>query len=159
MGLFSIPVEIAKPGKKTRWKGLGSVIVDCGSELTWLPEEELRALGIDVFRKDQAFVMANGQQITRDVGIALIRSAEFKTVDEVVFAKDGDLRLLGARTIEGFNALVDPRKKKLVAGGPIPAASARTPSRRESFFVPSWDTRQHFGSSRTNKCRVRARPA
>lgn len=125
MGLFSIEVEIAKPGRpasKARWKDLGTVIVDSGSELTWLPEEELRALGIDVFRKDQAFIMANGQQITRDVGIVLIRSAAFKTVDEVVFAKPGDLHLLGARTLEGFNALVDPRKKKLVAGGPIPAA-------------------------------------
>jgi predicted aspartyl protease len=74
-----------------------------------------------LFRKDQVFILANGQQVTRDVGIALIRSGDFKTVDEVVFATDGDLRLLGARTLEGFNALVDPRKKRLVAGGPIPA--------------------------------------
>ena len=122
MGLFSIDVEIAKPGPKARWKDLGPVIVDSGSELTWLPEDGLRQLRIDIFRKDQAFIMANGHQITRDVGIALIRSGEFKTVDEVVFAKTGDLLLLGARTLEGFNALVDPRKKKLVAGGPIPAA-------------------------------------
>ena len=122
MGLFSIEIEFAKPGKKAQWKSIGAVIVDSGSELTWLPENELRALRIDVFRKDQVFIMANGQQITRDVGIALIRSREFKTVDEVVFAKQGDLCLLGARTLEGLNALVDPRKKKLVAGGPIPAA-------------------------------------
>ena len=122
MGLFSIEIEIAKPGKGGRWKGMGPVIVDSGSELTWLPEGELRALRIDVFRKDQPFIVANGQQVTRDVGIALMRAGEFKTVDEVVFAKEGDLCLLGARTLEGFNALVDPRKKKLVAGGPIPAA-------------------------------------
>jgi hypothetical protein len=64
----------------------------------------------------------DGRHITRDVGIALIRCGEFKTVDEVVFAKPGDLKLLGARTLEGFNALVDPRRKRLVAAGPIPAA-------------------------------------
>jgi len=121
MGLFSVEIEIAKPGKKARWKKMGAVIVDCGSELTWLPAEDLRALRIELFRKDQVFILANGQQVTRDVGIALIRSGDFKTVDEVVFATDGDLRLLGARTLEGFNALVDPRKKRLVAGGPIPA--------------------------------------
>lgn len=103
---------------------MGRVVIDCGSELTWLPEDELRTMKIDVFRKDQIFIMANGQPVTRDVGIALLRSGEFKTVDEVVFAKPGDLHLLGARTLEGFNALVDPRKKKLVAGGPIPAASS-----------------------------------
>jgi len=122
MGLFSVEIEIAKPGTKARWKKLGPVMIDSGSELTWLPEQELRDLGIELFRKDQIFVMANGQQVTRDVGIALIRSGEFKTVDEVVFARPGDLSLLGARTLEGFNALIDPRKKKLVAAGPIPAA-------------------------------------
>ena len=122
MGLFSIDIEIAKPGRKARWLKLNAVIVDSGSELTWLPQEALREIRVEVFRKDQPFIMANGQQITRDVGIALLRSGEFKTVDEVVFAKPGDLLLLGARTLEGFNALVDPRKKRLVAGGPIPAA-------------------------------------
>jgi predicted aspartyl protease len=122
MGLFSIDIEMAKPGRKPRWKEIGAVIVDAGSELTWLPEAALHTLRVDVFRKDQVFIMANRQLFTRDVGIALIRSGEFKTVDEVVFAKQGDLCLLGARTLEGFNALVDPRKKKLVAGGPIPAA-------------------------------------
>ena len=44
------------------------------------------------------------------------------TVDEVVFAQEGDLCLLGARTLEGMNLRVDPRGKKLVAAGPVPAA-------------------------------------
>jgi predicted aspartyl protease len=99
-------------------------MVDSGAEVSWLPEEALRSLGIDVFKKDERFVTADGRTITRDVGIALIRCGEFKTVDEVVFAKPGDLKLLGARTLEGFNALVDPRRKRLVAAGPMPAASA-----------------------------------
>jgi hypothetical protein len=30
--------------------------------------------------------------------------------------------LLGARTLEGLNLIIDPRKKKLVAAGPLPAA-------------------------------------
>ena len=97
-------------------------MVDSGAEVSWLPEEALRSLGIDVFKKDEPFVTADGRTITRDVGIALIRCGEFKTVDEVVFAKPGDLKLLGARTLEGFNALVDSRRKRLVAAGPMPAA-------------------------------------
>jgi len=44
------------------------------------------------------------------------------TVDEVVFAEKGDLLLLGARSLEGMNLTVDPRRKKLVAAGPLPAA-------------------------------------
>ena len=58
------------------------------------------------------------------MGTAIIQCGEFKTVDEVVFAQPGDLLLLGARTLEGFNAVVDSRKKKLVPAGPISAAPA-----------------------------------
>ena len=41
---------------------------------------------------------------------------------EVVFGRTGDLALLGAHTLEGFNASVDLRRKRLVPSGPIPAA-------------------------------------
>ena len=43
---------------------------------------------------------------------------------EVVFARPGDLSLLGARTLEDFNATVDARRKRLVTGGPLPAMCA-----------------------------------
>ena len=66
--------------------------------------------------------MANGQQITRSVGFAIVRVDKFFTVDEVVFAEKGDLLLLGARSLEGLNLAVDTQKKKLVAAGPLPAA-------------------------------------
>jgi predicted aspartyl protease len=49
----------------------------------------------------------------------------FETVDEVVFAEDGDLNLLGARTLEGFGAIIDASKKQLVASGPHVAASGK----------------------------------
>jgi predicted aspartyl protease len=66
--------------------------------------------------------MANGASASRSVGFAIIRLGEHFTVDEVVFAETGDLALLGARTLEGLSLVVDPRRKKLVAAGPIPAA-------------------------------------
>jgi hypothetical protein len=50
------------------------------------------------------------------------------TVDEVVFAEEGDLLLLGARSLEGLNLMVDAARKKLVAAGPLPAASMRLAS-------------------------------
>jgi hypothetical protein len=99
-----------------------NVLVDPGSEMTWLPERTPRSIGVEAFKKDHVFVMANGQEITRDLGIAVIRCGEFKTVDEVVLGRPDDLALLGARTLEGFNASVGPRRKRLVAAGPIPAA-------------------------------------
>ncbi|MCP4660517.1 MAG: hypothetical protein GY856_34385, partial [bacterium] len=78
--------------------------------------------GIRVRKKDQLFLMANGETVKRDVGYAVIRSGEFETIDEVVSAQVADLQLLGARTLEGFNVVVDPPRKRLVAAGPMPAA-------------------------------------
>jgi hypothetical protein len=47
------------------------------------------------------------------------------TIDEIVFAQKGDLLLLGARTLEGLNLIIDSRRKKLVAAGPMPAAALK----------------------------------
>jgi len=60
--------------------------------------------------------------VTRSAGFAIIRVNNHFTIDEVVFAEKGDLLLLGARTLEGLNLTVDPKRKKLVASGPLLAA-------------------------------------
>ena len=99
--------------------------MDTGREYTWVPAATLEKLGITREKKDLLFVMANGQQVTRSVGFAIIRLDKFFTIDEVVFAEKGDLLLLGARTLEGLNLTVDPKRKKLVAAGPLPAALVR----------------------------------
>ncbi|MEI6071800.1 MAG: retroviral-like aspartic protease family protein [Verrucomicrobiae bacterium] len=99
------------------------LLVDTGSEYTWVSGTTLEKLGIQREKKDLSFVMANGQQITRSVGFAIVRVNQSFTVDEVVFAEKGDLLLLGARSLEGLNLTVDSRKKKLVASGPLPAAA------------------------------------
>lgn len=124
MGTFRIDIEVRRPGRSGKWVKFRRVLVDTGTEVSWLPDAALRAAGIEIFKSDQRFVLANGQQVTRDVGIAIFRYGDFKTVDEVVFARPGDLHLLGARTLEGFNAQVDPRRKRLVAAGPMSAAAA-----------------------------------
>ena len=122
MGVFTVDVRVTKPGRRPRWKTFRRVLVDSGSEMTWLPEADLRAAGVEVFKRDQLYVMANDQYVTRNVGTAVIECGEFKTVDEVVLGQAGDLSLLGARTLEGLNAVVDARKRKLVPAGPMPAA-------------------------------------
>ncbi len=123
VGAFKVDCELQELTRKQEPVSIAGVMVDTGSEYTWLPEELLARAGVGVSKKNLAFVMANGTRITRDVGYAFLRSGGFETVDEVVFARPGDLRLLGARTIEGFAALVDARRKRLVASGPLPVAS------------------------------------
>lgn len=107
--------NVAAPGKAIVVKQL---LVDTGSEFTWIPREELEQIGVTVKKRDVQFVMANGMTITRDVGYVILKMNGFETVDEVVFAQHGDMKLLGSRTLEGFGAVVDARKKRLVAAGP-----------------------------------------
>jgi len=87
-----------------------------------LPATRLERISVNREKKDLEFVVANRQRITRSVGFAIIRLDKLFTVDEAVFAEKGDLRLLDARTLEGLSLAVDPRRKKLVASKPIPAA-------------------------------------
>jgi predicted aspartyl protease len=97
--------------------------VDTGAEFTWIKAETLKKAGVTKENKSYRFITARGQEITRPVGFAVIQVGDSVTTDEVVFGEPGDLEILGARTLEGMNLRVDPREKKLVAGGPILAAS------------------------------------
>ncbi len=122
MGVFRLDCEIVNVGDPSRAAIVPAFLVDSGSELTWVPEDVLRQVGVRVVKKDLQFLMANGQTITRSTGYAILRASGFETVDEVVFGQPGDLALLGARTLEGFGAMVDPSRRRLVAAGPHPAA-------------------------------------
>lgn len=122
MGAFYTRGKIENVVDRTRAAVIPKLSVDTGSAYTWVSATTLDKLGIKREKKDLTFVMANGQQITRSVGFAVVRLDKFFTVDEVVFAEKGDLLLLGARTLEGLNLVVDARRKKLVAAGPLPAA-------------------------------------
>jgi predicted aspartyl protease len=123
MGTFHTKCKIENPTDRSRSVIIPKVLVDTGSEFTRAPERMLARIGIRREKKDVKFVLANGQEVTRSVGFAIIRLDKYFTIDEVVFAEPGDLALLGARTLEGLNLTVEPVKRKLVASGPLPAAS------------------------------------
>jgi predicted aspartyl protease len=122
VGTFYVGAKIENVSERDKGANIPRLLVDTGSEYTWVAGSTLEKLGIKREKKDLAFVMANGQQITRSVGFAIVRIDKSFTVDEVVFAEKGDLLLLGARSLEGLNLAVDSRKKKLVAAGPLPVA-------------------------------------
>ena len=122
MGTFHTGARIENIVDREKGVSIPRLLVDTGSEYTWVPATTLEKLGVKREKKDLAFIMANGQQITRSVGFAIVRVDKAFTVDEVVFAEKGDLLLLGARSLEGLNLTVDSRRKKLVAAGPLPVA-------------------------------------
>jgi predicted aspartyl protease len=122
MGTFSVGCRIENSVDRSKGIAIRRILVDTGSEYTWVSGAMLEKIGIAREKKDVEFVMANGQLVTRGVGFAIIRVEKSFTIDEVVFAEKGDLLLLGARTLEGLNLTVDSRRKKLVAAGPVLAA-------------------------------------
>ena len=122
MGTFFIKCKVENVASRQKSAIVPKMLVDTGSEYTWVSAQTLEKIKVGREKKDLTFVMANGQKITRSIGFAIVRYDKFFTVDEVVFAEKGDLLLLGARTLEGLSLTVDSRRKKLVASGPILAA-------------------------------------
>ena len=122
MGTFYVGALIENHIDRKKSARISKLLVDTGSEHTWLPEAILDKIGVSREKKDVSFVMANGTVVTRSVGFAVIRVDKYFTIDEVVFAEKGDLVLLGARTLDGLNLVVSPTRRRLVAAGPIPAA-------------------------------------
>jgi predicted aspartyl protease len=122
MGTFRIEIEIENPTRPGERAGVSGLLVDTGSELTWIPAPVLEALGIER-RKLSRFRQASGSILERWTGLASIYVAGTWTGDEVVFGEPGDLVLLGARSLEGLNLRVDPVTKLLVDAGPAPAAA------------------------------------
>ncbi len=122
MGTFHTGCKVENSVDRSKSLRIPKLLVDTGSEYTWIPTAKLDRIGVKREKKDLAFVMANGEVVTRSVGFAILRVGKAFTIDEVVFAEKGDMVLLGARTLEGLNLVVDSARKKLVAAGPLPAA-------------------------------------
>lgn len=122
MGTFYTSCTVQNHVNRLQSVRVPKLLVDTGSEYTWISAATLEKIDVEREKKDVRFVMANGEVVTRSTGFAVLRVGKSFTIDEVVFAEPGDLMLLGARTLEGLNVTVDAARKKLVAAGPLPAA-------------------------------------
>jgi len=123
-----VSVVAKDPKDETRASLPIDVLVDTGSELTWLPADRLRAIGVTA-RRRRSFTTATNQVVEREVGYAVLASEGFETIDEVVLEEPGDLHLLGVRTIEGFGVTVDALGHRLVAVSTVAAGGRGTLTR------------------------------
>lgn len=121
IGSFRIDVSIAHAARPGARAAVSALLVDTGSELSWIPAEILESLGVERL-KTLRFRQATGEIVERWTGVAMLYADETVTVDEIVFARPSDLSLLGSRTLEGLNRMVDPVRKRLVDAGALPAA-------------------------------------
>ena len=123
VGIFRTTLGVAALFAPDRRKELADVMVDTGSEYSWVASPVLIELGIAPVRIDH-FETADGRVLEREVGFALLYAGGRSTATIVVFAQEGDMVLLGAHGLEGLNLRVDLNRRELVPAGPMPAAVA-----------------------------------
>lgn len=147
MGIFRTTITIENPAKPGEVRDVDNVMVDTGSEYTWVPTPILQSLGIAP-KRTVRFSTADGRVVERQVAFANVYTAGTSAPDIVVFAESGDMLLLGARALEGLNLRLDMVLKQLVPAGPVPAAAC-TPNDSGSLMW-SWtgpiadDARRQF---------------
>lgn len=123
MGIFRTTIGIQPLNRGRGPRPLHDVIVDTGSEFTWIPSTVLETLGVARERK-QRFRLADGSVIERDLGYAIVHAGGTEAPDLVVFAEQSDAVLLGAHSIEGMNLKLDLASRQLVPAGPIITVAA-----------------------------------
>jgi predicted aspartyl protease len=121
MGIFRTTIGVAPLAAPERRRDLDNVLVDTGSEYNWIPSGVLIELGVSPVRIDR-FETADGRVLEREVGFALVYAGGRSAAAAVVFAREGDMVLLGAHGLEGLNLRVDLVRRELVPAGPVPAA-------------------------------------
>ena len=60
MGTFHVGCRIEKVAERSRGAKVPKLLVDTGSDYTWVPESTLDKLGIQREKEDLEFTMANG---------------------------------------------------------------------------------------------------
>jgi predicted aspartyl protease len=114
MSKFMVNLTAVNPKEEDRCTPPVEVMVDTGSELSWLPKKLLADAGITP-RGKKSFSTATKQIVERDFGYAVLKAEGYATIDEIVFAEDSDMLLLGVRTLEGFSVMVDNIGHRFVA--------------------------------------------
>ena len=114
MSKFMVNMIAINPKEEKRCTPPIEAMVDTGSELSWLPKKLLLEAGI-VPQGKKSFSTATKEIVKRDIGYAILKAEGFTTIDEVVFAEESDMILLGVRTLEGFSVMVDNIGHRFVA--------------------------------------------
>ena len=89
MGTFYTGCLVANQVDRKKSAKVPKLLVDSGREFTWINAETLKRIGIEREQKDYTFVKANGQQIPRAVGFAILLVGDALTTDEVIFGEPG----------------------------------------------------------------------
>jgi hypothetical protein len=129
-----VDVEIGSPVTDAQ-SVVPSVLVKAEAVLSWLPADALETLAIERRRKRE-FLQRDGSTLRRSTGAVIVRVGGAETFDEVVFAEPGDSVVLGGRSLDGLNLLIDPFNRRLVDAGPTLGAVAESMIRHVPGSLP-----------------------
>jgi clan AA aspartic protease len=121
MGLTFLQIEVGNPANPEVTKPV-EFLVDSGAIYSVVPASILDELGIKPLAKEE-FILANGEKIARNKGIALFKYAGKIGGADVIFGEVDDSTLLGAFTLEALGLMLDPLKRELK---PLPMILARS---------------------------------
>src|SRR5690349_7235535 len=119
MGVTMLRLEVANPASPEITETV-EFLIDSGALYSLVPRPVLQRLGINPLRA-QAFRLANGQSIERQIGVALFKYRDRVGGATVIFGEAEDSTLLGAYTLESMGFSLDPVRHELV---PLPMTLA-----------------------------------
>jgi clan AA aspartic protease len=111
MGLTHIAARVANPAHPRRVARI-RFLVDSGAVYSLAPGSVLRKLGIRP-HGSRTFLLADGSEITRDIGDAIFMIDGQRAASPVIFGEEDDAALLGTVSLESLGLVLDPMKRVL----------------------------------------------
>ncbi len=111
MGITKVKANILNPAHPAK-KVVLEFLVDSGAAYSVAPRTQLKKLGIKA-ESTESFFLANGEEITRQIGNALFEYRGRQRASPVIFGEEGDSNLLGIVTLEALGFVLDPLRREL----------------------------------------------
>jgi clan AA aspartic protease len=111
MGLTHVDVEIANPAVPDERVRL-RMLVDSGAAYSVVDTATLQKLGI-VPTGERRFILADGTEITRRIGVATFSFRGEHGGSTVIFGESGDVLILGVVTLEELGLILDPMRREI----------------------------------------------
>jgi len=111
MALTHVSIRVANPARPHRFTSV-KFLVDSGAIYSVVPARTLKKLGVKPHSR-RTFVLADGSELTRQMGDAAFRLDGRQGASPVIFGEKGDSALLGAVTLEALGVLLDPLRREL----------------------------------------------
>lgn len=110
MGITYLTTKVANPFN-LRKSFERRFLVDSGAVFSVIPEDDLVSLGIKP-EETQKFMLANGEEVEKQVGEAKFFVREKSATSKVVFGDQG-VYLLGVTTLENMGMILDPLSREI----------------------------------------------